>query len=462
MPKRAHELSALAVSKIRTDGRHSVGGAAGLYLRVEGGSRAWVLRIKVAGRRREMGLGAATDLTLADARIKALKIRRAVSDGEDPLEERRRRQAQEVANALRLKTFTECTVSYIEAHRPGWKSEKHAAQWLASLKTYAYPFIGNLPVSAIDTELVLKVLNPIWTTKTETATRVRSRIECILDWAKVRGHRDGDNPARWKGNLRYQLPARNKVQKVWHHPALPYVRVGLFMEELRKHEGVSVRALEFAILTVARSGEVRGATWEEIDLQALRWTIPAARMKREREHVVPLSSAAAALLKSMPRLQSCNLVFPSPTGKVLCDASLGAVIDDMHAASIRRGGIGYLDPWQDRIVTQHGFRSSFRDWAAEIAYFPSEVRACPCTQAEGQGGSRLSARDAAHQTHETDGGVVDVLWDGERRVEQDHSVRSEPTSRVSNARALRCSRRHAIAVDGNAHRRQTPSPAMLL
>jgi integrase len=373
MPKRAQELSALAVSKIRSDGRYPVGGAPGLYLRVAGGSRAWVLRIKIAGRRRDMGLGAATDLPLGDARIKALKIRRAVLNGEDPLEERRRRRALEVANALRLKTFADCASDYIEAHRPGWKSGKHAGQWLASLRTYAYPFIGNLPVSAVDTALVLQVLTPIWTTKTETATRVRSRIECILDWAKVRGHRDGDNPARWKGNLRYQLPARNKVQKVRHHPALPYVRVGGFMAELRKHEGVSVRALEFAILTTARSGEVRGATWEEFDLQALRWTIPSARMKRDREHIVPLSSAAIGLLKSLPRFESCNLVFPSPTGKVLCDAALGAVIDDMHRASIRCGGIGYVDPWQDRIVTQHGFRSSFRDWAAEVAYFPSEV-----------------------------------------------------------------------------------------
>ena len=373
MPKRARELSALAVSKIRTEGRHPVGGAPGLYLRVVGESRAWVLRLPFGDRRREMGLCAVAELPLADARFKALKLRQAVLDGEDPIEERRRRQAQVVAQARRQKTFAECTADYIEAHRPGWKSAKHAAQWLSTLKTYTYPFIGNLPVSTIDTALVMQVLTPIWTTKTETATRVRSRIECILDWAKVRGHRDADNPARWKGNLRYQLPARNKVKKVRHHPALPYVRVGKFMADLRTHEGVSVRALEFAILTTARSAEVRGATWEEIDLQALRWTIPAARMKREREHVVPLSSAAVALLKSLPRFESCALVFPSPTGKVLCDAALCAIIEDMHLASIRRGGIGYLDPWQDRIVTQHGFRSSFRDWAAEIAYFPSEV-----------------------------------------------------------------------------------------
>jgi len=373
MPKRARELTALAVSKLKAEGRYAVGGAAGLHLRVAGNSRTWVLRIKVAGKRRDMGLGAFPELSLAEARQNALEQRKAVVAGRDPIEERRAQRAREASNIANTRTFAECARAYIEAHAAGWKSAKHAAQWTATLETYAFPILGKLPVAAIDTARVLQVLTPIWTTKTETASRLRGRMESILDWAKVRGYRQGENPARWKNNLRHQLPARSKVQKTEHHAALPYGRVGTFMAELRKHAGMSPRALEFAILTAARSGEVRGATWSEINLKSLRWTIPASRMKREKEHVVPLSAAAVALLESLPSMGKSDIVFPAPRGGQLSDAALGAIIDGMHEADLKRDRIGYLDPSRDKIATPHGFRSSFRDWAAEVAYFPSEV-----------------------------------------------------------------------------------------
>lgn len=373
MPKRARELTALAVSKLKSEGRYAVGGAAGLHLRVAGNSRTWVLRIKVADRRRDMGLGAFPEVSLAEARQRALEQRKAVARGLDPIEERQAQRAREAATIANSKTFEECAREYIEAHTAGWKSVKHAAQWTATLETYAFPILGKLPVAAIDTARVLQVLTPIWTTKTETASRLRGRVESILDWAKVRGYRQGENPARWKNNLRHQLPARSKVQKVQHHAALPYVRVGAFMADLRKREGISPRALEFAILTGTRSGEVRGATWSEINLKSLRWTIPASRMKREKEHVVPLSPAAVKLLKNVPCIAKADFVFPAPRGGQLSDAAMGAFIDSIHEADLKRGGVGYLDPSRDKIATPHGFRSSFRDWAAEVAYFPSEV-----------------------------------------------------------------------------------------
>ena len=303
----------------------------------------------------------------------ASQQRKAVAKGLDPIEERRARRSQEVATAANTKTFEECARAYIEAHAPGWKSEKHAAQWTATLETYAFPILGRLPVAAIDTARVLQVLTPIWTSKTETASRLRGRIESILDWAKVRGYRQGENPARWKNNLRHQLPALSKVQKVQHHAALPYARIGAFMADLREREGMSPRALEFVILTATRSGEVRGATWGEINLKSLRWTIPASRMKREKEHVVPLSPPAVKLLKSLPRIGKSAFVFLAPRGGQLSDAAMGAIIDSVHEADLKRDGIGYLDPSRDKIATPHGFRSSFRDWAAEVAYFPSEV-----------------------------------------------------------------------------------------
>lgn len=375
MPKKAKELSALAVSKLKTEGRYAVGGADGLHLRIAGASRAWVLRLAVGTRtdakgkavvhRRDIGLGSYPDVSLAEAREKARELRKQVRDGIDPIEERNATKLRAKLEAAKTKTFEECANAYIEANRAGWKNDKHVQQWQNTLATYAFPKIGQLSVAAIDTGLVLSVLQQetgedkaqLWHAKTETASRLRGRLESILDWAAFRGYREGENPARWKGHLEHELPARSKVQKVEHHAALPYAELGAFMVELRKREGLSARALEFAILTAARSGEVRGATWAEIDLPGRIWTVPDERMKAGKEHRVPLSDEAVKLLEALPRIVGNDYVFPAPRGGQLSDMALTAVLRRMD-----RGGL-----------TQHGFRSTFRDWAGETTAYPREV-----------------------------------------------------------------------------------------
>ncbi|WP_161866813.1 tyrosine-type recombinase/integrase [Pseudomonas yangonensis] len=375
MPKKAKELSALAVSKLKAEGRYAVGGADGLHLRIAGASRAWVLRLAVGTRvdakgntvvhRRDIGLGSYPEVSLAEAREKARELRKQVRDGIDPIEERNATKLRAKLEAAKTKTFEECANAYIEANRAGWKNEKHVQQWQNTLATYAFPKIGQLPVAAIDTGLVLSVLQQetgedkaqLWHAKTETASRLRGRLESILDWAAFRAYREGENPARWKGHLEHELPARSKVQKVEHHAALPYAELGAFMVELRKREGLSARALEFAILCASRSGEVRGATWAEIDLPGRIWTIPAERMKAGKEHRVPLSDEAVKLLEALPRIVGNPYVFPAPRGGQLSDMALTAVLRRME-----RGGL-----------TQHGFRSTFRDWAGETTAYPREV-----------------------------------------------------------------------------------------
>ncbi len=293
------------------------------------------------------------------AREKAREHRNRIRDGANPLQEKREQRVAMLVEKAKSKTFRQCAEAYVEAHRAEWKNAKHAAQWSATLETYAYPTLGDLPVSAIDTTLVLDVLRPIWQTKTETASRLRGRIEVILDAAKTDGLRTGDNPAQWKGHLQHKLSARSK-QKVEHHAALPYPEVGAFMVALRARGGVTPRALEFAILTAARSGEVRGATWAELDLKhadGARWTVPAARMKAGKEHIVPLSDAAVALLEALPQGKAHDYVFPAPRGGMLSDMSLTAVLKRMERADL----------------TQHGFRSTFRTWAGERSHFAKEV-----------------------------------------------------------------------------------------
>lgn len=357
MAKKARELSALAVSKLREDGRYAVGGADGLYLKVSGRSRSWVLRIKIADKRCDLGLGPFPEVPLAEARDLARDHRRTVRQGHDPLAQRREARAALLVERAASKTFRECAEGYIEANQAGWKNEKHAKQWSTTLETYVYPSIGALPVGSIAIGHVLKILEPIWATKTETASRVRGRIESVLDWAKVRGFRDGENPARWRGHLDKTLPAPSKVQKVEHHAALPYAEVAAFIGDLRQREGISARALEFSILCASRSGEVRNATWAEIDLAAKVWTIPAERMKAGKEHRIPLSAEAVSLLKAMPQIVGSDHVFPAPRGGSLSDMSLTGVLKRM-----KRGDL-----------TQHGFRSTFRDWAGETTTYPREV-----------------------------------------------------------------------------------------
>lgn len=350
-------LSAKAVEKLsNVEGMHAVGGCRGLYLQCKNGGASWILRIMIDRKRRDFGLGSYLDFSLAEARDKCMEFRKQARSGVDLIEEKRQAKQERMISQAKTMTFAQCVDAYLEAHGDGWKNAKHRQQWENTLAKYAGPVIGALDVAVVDTGMVLKVLEPIWKIKTETATRLRGRIEQVLDWATVRGYRHGLNPARWKGHLDTLLAAPSKIQKVEHHAALPFHEISTFMEALAKMEGIGARALEFAILTAARSGEVRGATWAEIDLEAATWIIPAERMKMDREHRVPLSKAAVALLKSVPRIDGTDLLFPGTKGQ-LSDMTLTAVLRRMN-----RGDL-----------TAHGFRSTFRDWTAETTNYPREV-----------------------------------------------------------------------------------------
>lgn len=356
MARGVNRLTAVQVTRMRGAGRYADGG--GLYLQIGPiGGKAWLFRFMRNGRAREMGLGPFPLVTLSEARVAAAEARKLLLAGTDPIEERKARRDRARLENARALTFKQCADAYITAHAPGWRNAKHADQWRNTLATYAYPVFGDLFVQSVDTALVLKALEPIWTAKTETASRVRGRIEAVLDWATARKYRHGENPARWRGHLDKLLPAKSKVQKVVHHPALPYDAVGAFMVELRKRDGTAARALEFAILTAARTNEVLKARWEEIDLAAKVWTVPAERMKAGREHRVPLSEAAIAVLEAV-KVDGADLVFPgAKPGKPLSNMALLKLLDRMGRSDL----------------TAHGFRSTFRDWAADRTTFPREV-----------------------------------------------------------------------------------------
>ena len=368
MPKIADELGPLAVSRLKTPGFWPVGGVAGLALRVTPTeSRHWVLRVVVAGKRRDVGLGAYPGVTLAAAREKAAEARSLVRNGIDPVEQARAARSQLQAETAKALTFEQCAAAFIKAHREGWKNAKHAQQWQSTLAQWAFPKMGALLVRDVDQAHVLAVLeqpaNPaqpegpnLWGGKTETASRVRGRIESVLAWATARGMRQGENPARWRGHLDKLLPKPSKVAKVEHHAALPVADMGAFMVRLRQMQGSGAKALEFAILTAARSGEVRGMTWAELDLQVGIWTVPASRMKAKKEHRVPLSNEALALIKAQPRIAETELVFAGAGGRMLSDMTLTATLRRMEVAA-----------------TAHGFRSTFRDWAGERTAYPREV-----------------------------------------------------------------------------------------
>ena len=358
MPKIAKELTPLAVSKLRRTGLHAVGGINGLGLKVmPAGSRAWVLRTLVAGKRREYGLGGYPTVTLASARERARAMLDQLFAGIDPAITKKQAKSALAAQRARAVNFKTLAEQYIAQHEASWKNAKHAAQWTSTLETYAFPTIGNIVAADIDTPSVLRVLQPIWTDKSETASRLRGRIEAVLDFATAKGLREGPNPARWKGNLALTLPAKRKVSTVKHHPAVPVKDMPSFFKALRSREGMSARALEFLTLTAARSGEVRGAQWNEIDLAKKIWVVPADRMKAKREHRVPLSNQAIKLLKSLESIQTGGLVFPGrkPTTE-LSDMALTAVVRRMEIEAV-----------------PHGLRSSFRDWVGEETAFPREV-----------------------------------------------------------------------------------------
>ena len=357
MARAVHRLDPDEVKKLTEPGRYPDG--AGLYLQVgPNGNKSWLLRFMRDGRAREMGLGPLHTVGLLEARKRAKKARLKLLDGVDPIAERESLKMADRLAAARSITFDECATAYIKAHRKGWRNEKHAEQWQNTLNTYCKPVFGSLPVQAVDTSLVIKVLEPIWPEKTETASRVRGRIEKVLDWAKVRGYRDGENPARWRGHLDKLLAKRRDVQKVEHFAALPYAEIGTFMQSVREQEGNAARALELVILTACRTSEAINAKWDEIDLDAKAWTIPGARVKSKREHRVPLSDAAIKVLKTMQERAEGEYVFGgAKPDKPLSTMALLALLERMSRDDL----------------TVHGFRSTFRDWAAEMTNFPREV-----------------------------------------------------------------------------------------
>jgi integrase len=369
MPVSARRLTAVAVKATKAPGLYADG--QGLYLRVApGGSRQWVYRFKADSRARDMGLGPVSALSLAQAREKAALCRRQRLEGRDPIDARK---AQRAAERSRSTTFQECAEQLITAHEAGWRNAKHRAQWRATLKSYAYPILGKLSVADVTTDLVLRVLQqpiaprgapngrakeaPLWNARSETASRVRGRIEAVLSWAKARGLRSGENPAAWRGHLDQLLPPRSKVRRVKHRAALPYGELPKFMTELRARGGVSARALEFIILTASRTNEGLGARFDEFDLEARLWTIPAERMKASREHRVPLSDRALAIVKEMAQTRRDAHVFPG--------TKKARPLSDMAPLMLLRE----LRPG----LTVHGFRSTFKDWCAECTATPNFV-----------------------------------------------------------------------------------------
>lgn len=373
----AEKLTAMRVEKIKKPGYY--GDGKGLWLRVKDtGAKSWSFRYMLQGKSREMGLGPYPENGLAEAREKVAELRKQLKGGVDPIEARNQaeisRQAQVKLAEARLMTFDQCAEAYISSQRDGWKNAKHAQQWANTLATYASPVIGPLSVADIDLALVRKVLDPIWREKTETASRVRSRIEAVLDWATVNKFRVGDNPARWRGNLDILLPAPKKVSKPENQPALDYRQIGAFMAHLRQQNSIGAKPLELAILANVRAGEVCGATWDEIDFAGKCWNIPAGRMKADKAHRIPLSDAALTLLASVSRVAGSAYIFPgAKEGKTISDATMNKLIRQMHESEVKSGRDGYMDAKQGRVVVTHGFRSTFRDWAGETTAYAREV-----------------------------------------------------------------------------------------
>lgn len=352
-----NRLSALAVGRLKEPGMYADGG--GLYLQVSrSGTKSWIFRFALSGRAREMGLGPLHTVSLSEARDLALEARKLKLRGLDPIDARNAERSVQRLEDAKAVTFRQAAAAYIKANQAVWKNAKHAAQWEATLATYAEPIFGDFAVAAIDTTLVLKAIEPIWTAKPETASRLRGRIETILDWATVRGFRRGDNPARWRGHLDKLLPSKNKIRTVTHHAALPYKELPVFMQALADQGGVGARALEFTILTAARTSEVIGARWEELDVASATWTVPKERMKAGREHRVPLSASALKILEAMAEIRTSDYVFPGgKKDRPLSNMALLAALKRMKRSDL----------------TAHGFRSTFRDWAAETTDYPGEV-----------------------------------------------------------------------------------------
>jgi integrase len=372
MPKRAREWTALDVKRAAHPGRHArnimkpVGGVAGLQLQISpNGAKSWLLRTVVGEKRRAVGLGPYPEVSLAHARDKAAQAKAKIAEGIDPIEERKAVRAALIAAQKRGLTFATAVDRYLDAKLSEFRNDKHRKQWRSTLDCYASPHLGSMLVDNIELPDILRTMEPIWHEKTETASRLRGRIEAVLNWATVAGHRTGDNPARWKGNLDALLPKPSKIAKVIHQPALAIDDAASWFADLRSRDGIATRALEFMALTVARSGEIRGALWSEIDKSNAVWIIPAERMKAQREHRIPLTQTAIALLSDLPRLDDVPFLFPNARGGMLSDAALSACMKRIHEA---RRESGYCDPQSGRPAVPHGLRSTFRNWAAERGY----------------------------------------------------------------------------------------------
>lgn len=375
MPKKASELSALDVKRLKHPGHghnatFAVGGVAGLLMQVApSGAQSWLLRCKVGDKRRHIGLGGYPDVTLALARERARDARELIRQGIDPIEHRKSTVASLVVAQKRGLTFSEAMEKFLSGKLAEFDNLKHRKQWRATLDKYALPAVGKMLVADIGVSDVQRILEPIWLTKNETASRLRGRVEAVLAWTTVAGYRTGDNPARWKGNLDAVLPKPSKVAKVEHHPALSIDHASDWFADVQARDGTAARALEFMSVTAARSGEVRGAIWLEIDLDAGLWTIPAERMKGRKEHRVPLTAHAIALLRDPDWHQGSEYVFPAVRGGMLSDAALSACMKRIHASN---PGM-YLDRVSARPAVPHGLRSTFRDWTAERTEYPREM-----------------------------------------------------------------------------------------
>lgn len=374
MPRIADELSALEIKRLTHPGGRgnatiTVGGVTGLQMQITpSGAKSWLLRVTVGGRRRKIGLGSYPTVPLAAARERARVALDQIAEGKDPVEERRAARAALAAQQARSLTFGKAMEKYAPKKLAEFKSEKQKTLWRNSLEIHAVPILGKIPVDQITRADVLRVLEPIWTEKTETATKLRGRIEGILTWAEVAGHCEGPNPARWQANLDQFLPKPSKVRKEAHYPALALSDVPLWWADLRGRDGMATAALQFVALTACRSGEVRGGVWAEIDLDAGLWTIPGERMKMGKPHRVPLSAEAVALLRGLPRTKESDLVFWAARGGQLSDMALSATMRRMQAAEEKAGRRGYVDPVSGRPATAHGLRSTFRQWTAERGF----------------------------------------------------------------------------------------------
>lgn len=356
MAKIAKELTAMAVSRPKDDGAYAVGGVPGLQLQILGASRVWVLRFVLHDKRRRMGLGSYPAVSLAEAREQARLARSQIRAGIDPIEQRSSARETVVAAAAKSLTFAQAAEKFIAAHEDGWSNAKHRLQWVSTLGTYANPVIGQLPVAAIEQRHILQILDPIWRTKTETASRLRGRIEQVLNWAKVQGLREGPNPARWRDHLDLLLPAPEKVSPVKHLAAVPLSEARQVWQSIRDSGGMGALALQLQILTAGRSGEARGARWSELDLVNAVWVIPKERMKAKREHRIPLPRQAVELLQQQPRIDDSDLVFPSSRNTPLSDMTLTAVMRRLKRSEV-----------------PHGWRSTFRDWVGDCTEYPSEL-----------------------------------------------------------------------------------------